>query len=116
MHTFRTSKPIGVVDAIVSAVSGLSRDSDLCTKSMFSHCSAPVTNSPFQDSHHCFLIKFDVRNPNAEPQAEKARRLGIRAAAEIKKPAAFASIQQSDWLRAEENGRDVCASLMTAQF
>jgi hypothetical protein len=38
------------------------------------------------------------------------------AAAEIKKQAAFASIQQSDWLRAEEFGRDVCSSLMTAQF
>lgn len=38
-NIFRTSKPL-VVDAIVSAVSGLSRDSALCTKSLFSHCSA----------------------------------------------------------------------------
>lgn len=85
-----------MVDAIVSAVSGLSRDSALCTKSMFSHCSAPVTNSPFQDSHHRFLIKSDVRNPSAKPQAKKHGGLAQRAAAEINKPAAFASIQQSD--------------------
>jgi hypothetical protein len=82
---------------------------------MFSHRSAPVTNSAFQDSHHCFLIKSDVRNPSAKSQAKKHGGLALGAAAEIK-PAAFVSIQQSDWLRAEKFGRDVCSSLMTAQF
>jgi hypothetical protein len=50
-------KPAGVVDAIVSGVSGLSRNSALCTKSMFSQCLALATNSSFQDPRHRFLIK-----------------------------------------------------------
>lgn len=75
-------KPAGVVDAIVSGMSGLSRNSALCTKSMFSQCLALATNSSFQDPRHRFLIK-------SRREKSKARRLGTRAAAEIRKPAAF---------------------------
>jgi hypothetical protein len=83
-----------------------------------SHCSVIVQRLP--QIHHfkiliiAFLIKSDVRNPSAKPR--KSTVAWQRAAAEIKKLAACASIQQSDRLRAEEFGRDVCSSLMTAQF
>jgi hypothetical protein len=99
----------GVVDAIVSGVSGLSRNSPQCTKSMFSQCSVLATNSSFQDSHHRFLIKSRCE----KSKLRKARRLGTRAAAEIRKPAAS---QLSNRVSGSAQKNLSALLLMTAQF